>query len=78
MEYLKNILSQLEQVKDSLEGSRNRVRIIAWSKHGECEDITIGDGYDLDLLRVEIEEALQNAARWQAIVDTGRAIFEAQ
>ncbi len=75
MEYLKTLLDQLRNAQDL---SRDRVRSVAWAKHGTCSELVLSEGMDIRLLIGELEEVLQNAARWQAIVDTGRAIFEEQ
>jgi len=52
-----------------------RLRFTVWNKYSdETEELPCGA--QADLLLFEMEEALRQASRWRALVDTGRAIVQ--
>ena len=54
---------------------RNRIRVVLWNKDGAFPDETLAESFDVGQLEFELREMMAQAARWRALVDTGRAIL---
>lgn len=72
-EQLCRLRAVLEEASDAM--PQARMAVVIWSKHGDqAEENRSAHVWFVEDLVVEIERCVEQANRWQAIVDTGRAI----
>lgn len=66
------LLPKLSEAEDRI--GRNRIRVVLWNKDDAFPEEVLAESVDAGQLDFELREMMEQAARWRAIVETGRAI----
>jgi hypothetical protein len=67
------MLREVERADES--SGRNRIRVQLWNRDGAFEDRTLLVGAEPGEFAYQLRTVMEQAARWRAIVATGKAIL---
>jgi hypothetical protein len=67
------MLREVERADES--SGRNRIRVQLWNRDGAFEDRTLLVGAEPGEFAYQLRAVMEQAARWRAIVATGKAIL---